>query len=219
MAELLDHDFDGIQEYDNPIPTWLGALFAGTIAFGLGYALYYPSLPNYQGISGWSASGQYDAQVQVEEAKYAPLRAEAEKKVLEALASLSQDPATVAAGKAVYAKRCAPCHGENAEGRVGPNLTDNTWIYGGDPKSVLQTIREGRPKGMPKWKNDLSAEDIQNVAAFVLSLAAQSGSQAPVAAETPVAATTPAATETPATETPVAAETPEATETPTEGTP
>lgn len=170
MAELLDHDFDGIQEYDNPIPTWLGALFAVTIVFGIGYAVYYPSLPNYQGLSGWSAGAQYETQMQVEEAKYAPLRAEAEKKVLEALASLSQDPATVAAGKAVFAKRCAPCHGENAEGRLGPNLTDNTWLYGGDPKSVLETIREGRPKGMPKWKSELSAEEIQNVAAFVLSL-------------------------------------------------
>lgn len=170
MAKLLDHDFDGIQEYDNPIPTWLGALFGITIVFGIGYAIYFPSFPGYQGLSGWSAAKQYDQQVEVEESKYAPLRAEAEKKTLEALAALTEDQATLDKGRKVFTTRCSPCHGENAEGRVGPNLTDDVWLYGGDPKSVLQTIREGRPKGMPKWKTELSSEDITNVAAYVLSL-------------------------------------------------
>ena len=190
MAELLDHDFDGIQEYDNPIPTWLGALFIVTIVYGIGYAVYYPSLPNYQGLSQWSAASQYDAQMQVEEARYAPLRAEAEKKVLEGLAALSQDPAIIAAGKKVFAKHCSACHGQNAEGRIGPNLTDNTWLYGGDPKSVLQTIREGRPKGMPKWKNDLSADEIQNVTAFALSFSKSTTTPTPTSSPTPTTSTT-----------------------------
>lgn len=170
MAKLLDHDFDGIQEYDNPIPLWLGALFAITILYGIGYGLYYPSFPGHQGLSGWSADRQYDQQMKQEETRYAPLRAEAEKKALEALASLSHDEATVQAGREVFVLRCAPCHGENAEGRVGPSLSDNEWLYGGEAKDVLQSIREGRPKGMPKWKTELSAEDIQKVTAYVLSL-------------------------------------------------
>ena len=174
MAELLDHDFDGIQEYDNPVPTWLALLFLVTIVVGLGYAIYYPSLPNYRGVSGWSAAAQYEAQVKIDDQKYAPLRAEAEKKILEALAALSHDPATIKAGREVFVARCAPCHGQQAEGRVGPCLTDDTWLYGGDPKTVLQSIREGRPRGMPKWKTDLSAEEVQNVAAYVLSLSGSS---------------------------------------------
>ncbi len=175
MAEILDHDFDGIQEFDNPIPTWLASLFGISIAVGVGYALYYPSLPGFSGISGWSSAQQYDAQMKVEEERYAPLRAEAEKKTLEALAQLSHDQATVAAGREVFAHRCSPCHGENAEGRVGPSLTDSTWLYGGDTKSVLQSVREGRPKGMPKWKSELNDEQIKAVVAYVISLS--SGSQ------------------------------------------
>lgn len=170
MAKLLDHEFDGIQEYDNPIPGWLGALFGITILVGIVYALYYPARPGHQGIAGWSSSGQYDKQMETEETKYAPLRAEAEKKTLEALQALTEDQTTLTKGHEVYALRCAPCHGDNAEGRVGPSLSDSEWLYGGDPKSVLHSIREGRPKGMPKWKTELSTDDIQNVAAYVLSL-------------------------------------------------
>lgn len=174
MAKLLDHEFDGIQEYDNPIPPWLGALFVVTILYGIGYAAYYPAFPGHRGISGWSSTGQYDKQMEVEESKYAPLRAEAEKKTLEALAALTEDQATLSKGQEVFTIRCAPCHGESAEGRVGPSLKDEEWLYGGDPKAVLESIREGRPKGMPKWKTELGADDIQSVTAYVLSLSKHS---------------------------------------------
>lgn len=192
MAKLLDHEFDGIQEYDNPIPLWLSSLFGITMVFGLGYALYFPAFPGHSGISGWSAAKQYDEQVAVEEERYAPLRAEAEKKALEALAALTEDQATLDKGHEVFNLRCSPCHGENAEGRVGPNLKDAEWLYGGDAKSVLTSIREGRPKGMPKWKTELGSEDIQNVTAYVLSLSGGS-SEAPVAEETPAPEATPEA--------------------------
>lgn len=171
MAEILDHDFDGIQEYDNPIPVWLGALFAITTLIGVGYSIYYPSLPNYDGISGWSSVGQYEEQVRTEDERYAPLREEAQRKALEALATLSEDQSAVSAGREVFTVRCAPCHGENAEGRVGPSLVDTEWLYGSEAKDVLHSIREGRPKGMPKWKTELKPEEIQNVTAYVLSLA------------------------------------------------
>lgn len=170
MAKVLDHEFDGIQEYDNPVPGWLAALFAITILYGIGYAIYYPSLPNYKGLSGWSAAKQYDNQVLVEEERYAPIRAEAERKALEALASLSDDPTTVQAGREIFTARCSPCHGDNAEGRVGPSLVDEEWIYGSEPKNILQSVREGRPKGMPAWKVELKGDEIQSVTAYVLSL-------------------------------------------------
>lgn len=179
MAKILDHEYDGIQEYDNPIPTWLSSLFVITTLYGLGYAIYYPSLPNYPGLSGWTSTQQYQEQVEVENKRYAPLKAEAEQKALAALASLTQDEAAVTAGQEVFTARCAPCHGLNAEGRVGPSLTDAEWIYGKEPKDVLHSIREGRPKGMPKWKTELSKEQVQNVTAYVLSLAHQSEEKAP----------------------------------------
>ncbi|MFA5504839.1 MAG: cbb3-type cytochrome c oxidase N-terminal domain-containing protein [Vulcanimicrobiota bacterium] len=175
MAEVLDHEFDGIQEYDNPIPTWLGALFVITIVWGIGYALYYPSLPNFSGFSGWSAEQQYDAQMETEEARYAPLREEAEEKALEALASLSEDQATVQAGREVYTFYCAACHGDNAEGKVGPSLTDEEWLYGNEPKDILTSIREGRPKGMPQWKSQLKDDEVKSVAVYVMSLTRNPG--------------------------------------------
>ncbi len=170
MAELLDHEYDGIQEYDNPIPGWLAQLFFATILFGIAYAIYYPSFWFYNGVSAWSSSGQYQQQVEREETRYAPLQAEAEKKALAALESLTSDEATLAAGQQVYSVRCTPCHGADAGGKIGPSLKDEEWLYGGDAKSVLTSIREGRPKGMPPWKMELNKEEIQQVTAFVLSL-------------------------------------------------
>ena len=194
MAKLLDHDFDGIQEYDNPIPGWLAALFAITIVYGIGYAIYYPSLPHYKGVSGWSAGGQYQNQMEVEEARYAPIRAEAEKKALAALASLSSDEATVKAGHDVFSFHCAPCHGANAEGKVGPSLVDDEWIYGKEPKDLLTTIREGRPKGMPSWKVKLNEEEVKSVTVYVMSLAGTSTTE-PAPTETPKAEATPSTSE------------------------
>lgn len=170
MAEILDHDFDGIQEYDNPIPVWLSAIFLVSMLFAAAYAFWYPAFPGHQGYSGWSSAEQYDQQMESEEARYAPLRAEAERKALEALAALTEDESTRQAGHEVFKVRCSPCHGINGEGRVGPSLTDETWLYGGEPKDVLESIREGRPKGMPSWKTELSDDEVQNVTVFVLSL-------------------------------------------------
>lgn len=199
MADLLDHEYDGIQEYDNPIPGWLAQLFFGTIIFGIGYAIYYPSFWFYDGMSTWSSSGQYEKQVEREEARYAPLQAEAEKKALAALESLTSDQATLEAGKQVFGLRCTPCHGANAEGKIGPSLVDAEWLYGGDAKSVLTSIREGRPKGMPPWKMELKKEEIQQVTAFVLSLSPTAGgseTEEPAVEETPGPEETPISEET-----------------------
>lgn len=212
MAELLDHEYDGIQEYDNPIPTWLAQLFFFTIVFGIGYAIYYPSFWFYGGVSKWSSTQQYDQQMEKEETRYAPLREAAQKKALEALASLSSDPATLSAGKEVFTARCAPCHGANGEGKIGPNLTDAEWLYGGEAKDILESVRNGRPKGMPAWKNDLKKEEVQNVTAFVISLSPEAGQQ-PAAEATPESAPTPEVSSTPeATASPVASATPAAAE-------
>lgn len=217
MAEILPHDFDGIQEYDNPVPTWLAQLFLWTTVFGICYAIYYPSLWFYGGVSEWSSAQQYEQQIEVENARYAPLQAAAQAKALEALKSLSSDPTTLEAGKGVFTVRCAPCHGDGGVGKIGPNLTDADWLYGGEAKDVLESIREGRPKGMPAWKNDLKGDEIQSVTAYVLSLAPQGDTaEAPSAEATPSAESTPAAVATPEVEStpaveasPVVEETPE----------
>lgn len=170
MSDALkrEHVVDGIEEYDNPLPRWWLYLFYLTIAFAGVYCVVYPSTWFWGGTQGWSSSGQYEAAM-AEAGKAAPART-ATTVSPEEVARMAHDPAALAAGKAVFAKNCAVCHGEKAEGKIGPSLVDGTWLYGSEPSDLLETITNGRPKGMPKWGKLLKPEEIQSVAAFVYSL-------------------------------------------------
>jgi cytochrome c oxidase cbb3-type subunit 3 len=90
----------------------------------------------------------------------------------EQLIAAFKDPAHIAAGKEVFEKNCTSCHGHNAEGLIGPNLTDDNWIHGaGMPIDIVTTITNGvAEKGMPTWGPVLKAEEIVNAGAFVRSL-------------------------------------------------
>ena len=173
MAELLDHEVDGIQEYDNPPPAWLVWLFNLSILFAAYYVVVYPSTWFWHGTNQWSSGGQYQDQMEAAQAHYGPLMEAARERAVEAVAQLVEDEAALAGGQQVFALRCAPCHGENAEGKIGPSLIDDTWLYGSEPKDVIQSISEGRPKGMPPWANQLSTDELNNVAAYVLSIRSQ----------------------------------------------
>jgi cytochrome c oxidase cbb3-type subunit 3 len=76
-------------------------------------------------------------------------------------------------GARVFAERCSPCHGDDAHGDIGPNLTDTQWIYGGSASAVRQSVSEGRPGGMPAWNKKLTPEQIDAVVAFVGRLQAR----------------------------------------------
>ena len=65
---------------------------------------------------------------------------------------------------------CAGCHGYDAKGGMGPNLTDSFWRYGGMPSSIYNSIYEGRPQGMPAWGRTLPAQDIWKIVAFIETL-------------------------------------------------
>jgi cytochrome c oxidase cbb3-type subunit 3 len=161
---LMDHDYDGIQEYDNPLPNWWLWGFFGTIIFGFIYLMHYtvgsgPTLQeelqvSMSHIEGLSAQG--------------PKSDESE----EELSQMMGKQGVVANGKALFATRCAVCHGENGQGLIGPNLTDNYWIHGqGTRKTIIAIIRQGVPeKGMPSWEPMLKSDEIMAVAAHVYSL-------------------------------------------------
>jgi cytochrome c oxidase cbb3-type subunit 3 len=161
MAELIDHA-DGIQEFDNPPPGWLMLIFYGTILFGIGYAIYYPSWPFWPGTSGWSSTAQYTAQMEQAEEQYAHLQTAAPQ-----VALAPDDANVVALGEKTYAARCAPCHGAAGEGKIGPSMVDDTWLYGGTDADIVTSISDGRPKGMPPWKKVLKPEELVGVASFV----------------------------------------------------
>ncbi len=159
----VKHVFDGIEELDNPPPTWFNLLFAGTIVWGIGYLILMPGFG--PGLLGWDQHKRYEAEVAAAEAKYAQAAPPAVD-----LATALKDPAIVAEGQQIYATNCAACHGPEAKGAIGPNLTDGEWLYGGTAEEIVHTITKGAPKGMPAWESQLGSANITKVAAFVHGL-------------------------------------------------
>lgn len=159
--EILDHDYDGIREYDNPLPGWWVALFWLGIVFGVVYVPYYLFGP------GPLAAEEYAEEMA------AAAAAMPEKKALSSddLLAAQKDPARIAKGKETFGKLCAACHVADGGGLVGPNLTDDFWIHGGSMADVVEVVTEGVPeKGMISWKTQLSPDEIVDVSAFVKSL-------------------------------------------------
>ncbi len=154
-----EHNYDGIEELDNPPPSWIMFIFYLTIGISILYGAYY----FWIGI-GPDQHEEYQRSVQQAQLKYQT------GKSAEALALLT-DEASLSEGKAIYADmNCATCHGNEGEGNaIGPNLIDNYWIHGCSFDDVFNIIKNGEPlKGMTPFKGQLSDERIQKVASYVL---------------------------------------------------
>ena len=168
-ARLLDHEADGIQEYDNPLPRWWTALFWITIAFSVLYALNLPGIG-----TGRGRIANYEREMAAARERQAALAAKAPPPAAvdaAALLALARDPARLALGRERFVGTCAACHREDGGGSIGPNLTDDFWIHGGRPEEILKTVTDGVPdKGMPAWGQTMSPEEIAAVAAYVLTL-------------------------------------------------
>ncbi len=161
--ELLDHDFDGIQELDNELPPWWLPMFYVTLVWSVAYLIYYHVL----GI-GPSSLEEYQAEMARAAQMY---RQPAPQTPAATVLEPRMDEASLREGKAIYDKNCIPCHGKLGEGLIGPNLTDDYWIHGGRFEDVVRTITNGVPaKGMIAWKTVLKPEDIVKVASYVESL-------------------------------------------------
>lgn len=163
------HVWDGdLQEWNNPLPNWWRWMFYLTIVFAIGYLVLYPGLGAYQGKLGWSAVGQYEKERERAEELYGPIYAKYHEMSVE---DVALDPAAMAIGQNLYLNYCAQCHASDARGSAGfPNLADNDWLYGGDPKTIKQTITEGRTGMMPPFGQVLGAEGTRDVAHYVMSL-------------------------------------------------
>lgn len=186
--KLLDHSYDGIQEYDNPMPRWWVWVFWATIIF---VPLYY-FLPAPFG-EGPGMIAQYEADVATHAA--APQVASGPAVSDDDLQRMSADATALADGKTVYEANCAACHRADGGGLIGPNLTDDAWIHGSAPSQVHHTIATGvLAKGMPPWERILKPEQLNHVTAYVLSLKG-SNPPNPKAPEGPAA--TPLATPAP----------------------
>lgn len=160
---LLEHDYDGIQEYDNPLPRWWLWIFYATIVF---VPLYYV-LPGRLGENGGNVA-EYEREVAAHQAAQPPAAPTISEGALLALAT---DREAVEEGEELFTKNCVACHGAGGGGVIGPNLTDAAWIHGGTPGAIHRTIVEGvLEKGMPPWGRLLKPEEIDQVTAYVISI-------------------------------------------------
>ncbi len=167
-GEATGHTWDGLQELNNPLPKWWLWLFYFTIIFSLAYLVIYPGLGNFKGTLGWTSHNQYDGEVQESDKKYGPIFAAFAAK---SIPELSQDAEALKAGERLYSNYCAQCHGADARGNTGfPNLSDNDWLWGGQPEQIKATIMNGRNGVMPSWAAPLGEQGVENVANYVQSL-------------------------------------------------
>ena len=161
--QLLDHEYDGIREYDNPLPRWWVWMFAGSFWFSVAYFFHYHVSGN-----GQSVAAAYEADVaeaREREAKSSLAQPVSE----ESLGKLMADADLMKDTKALFTQRCAVCHGDQAQGLIGPNLTDDSWLHGnGTLTDIFAVINEGvLAKGMPAWGKQLSPIEVRKLAAFV----------------------------------------------------
>ncbi len=163
---LIAHEYDGIQELNNPTPAWFMVLFYGTIAFAVGYMLIY----HVFGI-GQLQDAEYKTEVALAEIAKKAYLSKSANRVDESTVKLVSDPGVLASGSVIFKQTCAACHGDHAQGVVGPNLTDEYWLHGGNIGDVFKTIKYGvLSKGMPTWEKQLTPKQISDVANYIKSL-------------------------------------------------
>ncbi len=168
--ELLDHDYDGIREYDNDLPRWWLNIFWLTTVFAICYAFYI-----HAGYSLTTDEKLAKGLAELEEMRVAsapaPADTQSDASPNDILLAIAGDDSRVSAGEKIYMTKCLACHGAKGEGTVGPNLTDDYWIHGGKITEIKQLVIEGVPaKGMLSWKNLMTPDEIDSVVAYIWNL-------------------------------------------------
>ncbi len=163
---LMDHEYDGIQECDYPLPNWWIVTFVVTAIIGAVY-LYHM---NYG--SGVSIRDKFKAEApRVREIQESYLEKIGELD-LERYQKISSRQEMLELGRAAFNANCVACHAQNAAGLIGPNLTDQYWLYAeGTPETIYPFIVTGNPGGgMPSWGDKLSVEEIYSLTAYIMSI-------------------------------------------------
>jgi cytochrome c oxidase cbb3-type subunit 3 len=170
VGEKEDHVWDeDLREFNNPLPRWWLGLFWITAIFLAAYLVIYPGLGGFAGTSGWTQQAQYDDEVAAAEARYGDIYAAFATVPLERLAG---EPDAVMLGRNLFQNHCVTCHGSDARGARGfPNLTDESWLYGGAAAAIEQSILNGRTGVMPALGAALGEAATAQVVAYVLTLA------------------------------------------------
>lgn len=199
--ETCGHEFDGIEEINNPLPKWWTIMFFATFVWGVVYLILYPGMGNFKGVLDWTSSNQgvlntqeskdavianadkrvqLDKEMEAAEERFGPVFQQFAKQDIKDLATNEE---ALEIGQRLFSQNCAQCHGSDARGGQGfPNLTDNDWLYGGSPEAIKQTLLHGRVAAMPAWIDALGEDGVKEMTAYVLSLSGRTVNQKDAAA-------------------------------------
>ncbi len=163
---LLDHNYDGIEELDHPLPSYWISGFIISIIFAALYFFY------YQIMGAKNLQGEYLDEVTAHQEKMKAMKPEEKPFDEEKLNAILASTECLKKVEEVFVNNCVACHKEKGQGDIGPNLTDEFWINGdGKPAFLHHMVLNGNEaNGMPPWKEILSEEEVYNVVAYVRSL-------------------------------------------------
>ncbi|MEP6676433.1 MAG: cbb3-type cytochrome c oxidase N-terminal domain-containing protein [Ferruginibacter sp.] len=162
---LLDHDYDGIKELNNPLPPWWKYGFYITIVVAIYYFFHFQVTGD-----GKNPEQEYVAELEQAKIEVANYEAANKNKVDEDNVPLA-DEAGIQSAKTTFLANCVSCHGEGGQGGAGPNLTDNYWLHKGSLNDIYQSIKHGYPdKGMQPWIVKFNPKEISQLASFVKSI-------------------------------------------------
>ena len=192
--ETTGHEWDGIRELNNPLPNWWRWIFYACVVWSFGYWIAYPAWPlvsSYtKGMLGYSSRAEVVKEIDAAKARQ---KVHLDKLRTASLTEIRANPEllnfALAGGRSAFVVNCSQCHGSGAQGAKGyPNLNDDEWLWGGSLDAIHQTIANGvrsgaekaRDSAMPAFLKDevLNAQQINDVAEFVLSLSGQKGDAA-----------------------------------------
>lgn len=166
--ETTGHNYDGIEEYDNPLPAWWFYMFVLTIVWGVGYLVIYPGMGKFPGLLGWTQLQQHEREVAAADQKFQAMR---DRYLALPVEDIAADPAVRKMGMRMFSNNCAQCHGADAKGSYGfPNLADADWLYGGTAADIKTSITEGRQAAMPAWGSVIGEQGVTDVTAYILSI-------------------------------------------------
>lgn len=169
---IMDHDFDGIKELDNDMPRWWVMSFFATVIFAFVYIFHYHVFK-----TGDLQTAGYEKEMALAEEETKAYLSKMSMNVDETNATVMTKAEDLEAGKALYTTNCVMCHKDKGQGDIGPNLTDEFWLYTGDIKAIYGTIKKGTSAGMPEHASKLNPIQIQQVASFVWSLPFTAGKE------------------------------------------